>query len=95
MPLEMTLLFAVVAAMLIGVIVGLRRYWDAVSSRSDEEEDFDRRVKALNERQSNRMSDDLIRADMDEDSAWQIMVERGRRAARRKRPRSSERRRPR
>ncbi len=84
MPLELIILFLVVAAVVIGVVVGLRRYWDTVSRGTSEEEAFDKRVAALNERQSNRMSDDLIRADLDEDSAWQIMVERGRRAARRR-----------
>lgn len=84
MPLELIILFLVVAAIVIAVVVGLRRYWDTVSRGTSEEEAFDKRVAALNERQSNRMSDELIRADMDDDSAWQIMVERGRRAARRR-----------
>lgn len=100
MPFEMIVLFAIVAAVLIGVIVAIWRYWDTVSRTTPEEDAFDKRVAALNERQSNRMSDDFIRANIDEESAWRIMVERGRRAARRRRrdrgdrePRRSERRR--
>lgn len=84
MPFELLLLFAVVAAVLIGVIVAIWRYWESMSSLTPEEEAFDKRVAALNERQSNRMSDDLIRANIDDESAWRIMVERGRRAARRR-----------
>lgn len=84
MPLELLVIFAIVAALLIGVLVALWRYWDGISHGSADEDAFDKRVAALNERQSNRMSDELIRANMDDDSAWQIMVERGRRAARRR-----------
>ena len=84
MPIEMLIIFAIVAALLVGVLVALWRYWDGVSRGSAEDSAFDKQVAALNERQSNRMSDDLIRANIDDESAWQIMVERGRRAARRR-----------
>lgn len=81
MPSGLVILFVGVALVILAVIVALWRYWDSISQRSPEDEAFDRRLAALNERQSNRMSDRFIRADMDQDTAWQIMVERGRRAA--------------
>lgn len=84
MPLDITLIFLVVAAALVGIVFAIWRYWESVARVSPEEEAFDKRVAALNERQSNRLSDDLLRADINNDSAWQIMVERGRRAARRR-----------
>lgn len=84
MPIEMIVLFAVVAAVLVGVVVAIWRYWDSVSRTSPEDEAFDKRVAALNERQSNRMSDDLLRSKIDEESAWRIMLARGKRAARRR-----------
>ena len=84
MPFEMVLLFLIVAVVLGAVLVAVWRYWENAVNVSPEDDEFDKRVAALNERQSNRLSDDVLRADIDEESAWQIMVERGRRAARRR-----------
>jgi len=73
-----TLLFLLSAAVLLGVVYALWRYWDNVSRRSPEEEAFDERVAALNERQANRISDEDLANPVDQDEAWRIMVSRGR-----------------
>jgi uncharacterized membrane protein YcjF (UPF0283 family) len=40
---------------------------------------FSRRVARLNDRQSNRLQDTQLTEQTDQDDAWRIMVERGRR----------------
>lgn len=67
--------------MLLGVIYWLWRYWDEAVRRTPEQEAYDKRMARLNERQSNRLSDDQLRGVIDEESAWNIMVSRGRRTA--------------
>lgn len=84
MPGEMLLLFGVLVLVLIGIVFAVWRYWDNLSSVSPEEEAYDKRVASLNERQANRFSDDLLTHRMDEEDAWQIMVARGQKAARRR-----------
>ena len=78
------LLFVLSAALLLGVVYALWRYWDNVSRLSPEEEAFDERVAALNERQANRISDEELAQPIDEDEAWRIMVSRGQRGRRRR-----------
>jgi hypothetical protein len=78
------LLFLLSAALLLGVVYALWRYWDNVSRLSPEEEAFDARMKALNERQANRISDEELAQPIDEDEAWRIMVSRGQQGRRRR-----------
>jgi hypothetical protein len=78
------LLFVLSAALLLGVIYALWRYWDNVSRRSPEEEAFDERVAALNERQAKRISDEDMAHPVDEDEAWRIKVSRGQQGRRRR-----------
>ena len=72
-------LFLLFAALLLGVVYALWRYWDNLSRLSPEEEAFDKRVAALNERQANRISDEQLAQPISEDDAWGIMVNRGQR----------------
>lgn len=74
------ILFAICAALLLGAIYLLWRYWDNATRRSPEEEAYDKRVAQLNERQANRLSDEQLTHPVNEEDAWQIMVERGRKA---------------
>ena len=77
LPIVLFLLFAV---LLLGVVYALWRYWDNLSRLSPEEEAFDERVAALNERQANRISDEQLAHPLSEDDAWNIMVRRGQRS---------------
>lgn len=52
--------FVVVAAVLVVVFLAIRRYWEAQVNMSQEEEDLERRMASLNERQANRRRDDEI-----------------------------------
>ena len=79
-----TVLFLASAVLLLGAVYALWRYWDNLSRLSPEEEAFDERVAALNERQANRVSDEDLARTLDEDEAWQIMVSRGQRGKRRR-----------
>ncbi|HEX6292434.1 MAG TPA: hypothetical protein VFZ66_24825 [Herpetosiphonaceae bacterium] len=54
------ILFAIVAGMLVFVFLAIRRYWEARVNISEEEEDLERRMASLNERQANRRRDDEI-----------------------------------
>lgn len=78
------ILFLICTVLLVGVSVWLWRYWDRATQMTPEEEAFDRRVARLNENQANRVSDEELSQVVDDDSAWQIMVERGRKASRRR-----------
>ncbi len=78
------LIFLLSAALLLGVVFVLWRYWNDVSRLSPEEEAFDERVAALNERQANRISDEELAHPVDEDEAWRIMVSRGQQGRRRR-----------
>ncbi len=79
------LLFVIFAVLLLAIVYTLWRYWFSIAQVSPEEEEFDERVAALNERQANRISDEQLRQPLSEDDAWQIMVRRGRRPPRRRR----------
>lgn len=52
--------FVVVAAVLVVVFLAIRRYWESQVNMSQEEEDLERRMASLNERQANRRRDDEI-----------------------------------
>jgi hypothetical protein len=80
-----TLLFVIFAVLLLAIIYALWRYWFSIAQVTPEEEEFDERVAALNERQANRISDEQLRRPLNEDDAWQIMVRRGRRPPQRRR----------
>lgn len=75
-------LFVVSALLLLGGVYLLWRYWDTLARRSPEEEAFDERVAALNERQAHRISDEDLAHPLNEEEAWQIMIRRGRRGTR-------------
>jgi hypothetical protein len=77
-------LFLICAALLLGAIYAVWRYWDNLARISPEEEAFDERVASLNERQANRISDTQLARPLTEDDAWGMMVDRGRRAAARR-----------
>jgi hypothetical protein len=78
-------LFLIVLVALGAVLVVVWRYWDNIASVSPEEEEYDERMAALNERQANRLSDDQLRNPLSEDDAWNVMVRRGLRDKRRSR----------
>lgn len=72
----------------IGLVVAvyfLWRYWADLSDRTPEDEAYERKLTALNERQANRYSDNELTSAPDEDESWRIMVERGRSTSRRDR----------
>jgi len=79
------LLFVVFAALLLLAAYLLWRYWAALTTVTPEEERFEERIAALNERQAHRYSDEELAAPVTEEDAWRVMVERGRRVARRDR----------
>lgn len=72
-------LFIALVLILIVVVYGVSRYWDTMVRRSDEEEEYDRMVADLNERQANRLSDEQLWEPVSDDDAWQIILRRGRR----------------
>ena len=75
------------AAALLGVLVALVwRVWGTYADRSDEAEAHERELAALNNLQANRVSDQLLTRPLDNDSAWQTMVERGDAPRRPRRP---------
>lgn len=79
------LLFLLSAALLVGLIVVLWRYWRTFANITPEAEAFDKRVATLNERQAHRLSDNQLAQRVTEEDAWGIMVRRGVRARRRDR----------
>ncbi len=79
-----TVLFLLSAMVLLGAVYALWHYWDNLARRTPEEEAFDERVAALNQRQANRISDDELTHPLTEDEAWQIMISRGKRGWRRR-----------
>ena len=80
-------LFLVFVLILAAALFAVWRYWMNLARVSPEEEEFDERVAALNERQANRISDKFLAQPFNEDDAWQIMVRRGRRLGPRQRRR--------
>ena len=79
------ILFLLSAALLTGIIVVLWRYWRDYANITPEEEAFDKRVAALNERQANRLSNEQLAQPVSEEDAWKIMLQRGAQARRRAR----------
>jgi hypothetical protein len=88
------LLFLFFTALVAGALVLVWRYWNTIAHVSPEEEEFDERMTALNDRQANRLSDDQLTHPLTDDDAWSVMVQRGRRERRRKPPRPTQRRLP-
>ena len=84
MPLPLFALMVLVGLVLVGACYGLWRYWERQANVSPEEEAYDRRVALLNQRQANRLSDEQLREPPREQDAWELMVQRGRRAAQRR-----------
>ena len=81
------ILFVFFTALVAGALLLVWRYWNTIASVSPEEEDFDERMTALNDRQANRLSDDQLTHPLTDDDAWSVMVQRGRRdRERRRRP---------
>lgn len=76
-------LFLISAVILLGAIYLVWRYWNNTVNLSPDEEAFDERIAALNERQANRLSDDQLIQPLSGDDAWKIMVNRGRQVGRR------------
>ena len=79
------ILFLFSAALLAGIVVVLWRYWRDYANITPEEEAFDKRVAALNERQANRLSNEQLAQSVSEEDAWKIMLRRGSQARRRSR----------
>lgn len=77
-------LFLICAALLLGAVYAVWRYWDNLVRVSPAQEEFDERVATLNERQANRISDEQLTHPLNEDDAWSIMVSRGQRAGKRR-----------
>ena len=90
------LLFIFFTVLVAGALLLVWRYWNMIARVSPEEEDFDARMTALNDRQANRLSDDQLTHPLTDDDAWSVMVQRGRRdrERRRKPPRPTQRRLP-
>jgi hypothetical protein len=90
------ILFLFFTALVTGALLLVWRYWNTIARVSPEEEDFDERMTALNDRQANRLSDDQLTHPLTDDDAWSVMVQRGRRdrERRRKPARSTQRRLP-
>jgi hypothetical protein len=81
------LLFLFFTALVAGALLLVWRYWNTIAHVSPEEEEFDERMSALNDRQANRLSDDQLTHPLNDDDAWSVMVQRGRRdRERRRRP---------
>jgi hypothetical protein len=82
-----TLLFIFFTLLIAGALLLVWRYWNTIAHVSPEEEAFDERMTALNDRQANRLSDDQLTHPLTDDDAWSVMVRRGRRdRERRRRP---------
>jgi hypothetical protein len=58
--LMLNLLFVVVAAFVVLLFIGVRRYWVSKLNMSEEEEALERRMALLNQNQANRRRDDEI-----------------------------------
>ena len=90
------ILFLFFTALVAGALLLVWRYWNTIARVSPEEEAFDERMTALNDRQANRLTDEQLTHPLTDDDAWSVMVQRGRRdRARRQRPaRPTQRRQP-
>lgn len=78
-------IFVIVAVIFVAMIGLMWRYWKSVSEVTPSDEAMSRRIARLNDRQANRIDDDMLRTRQSSDDAWQIMVERGEHALRRPR----------
>lgn len=85
MPVAPILLFLFFTLLIAGALLLVWRYWNAIAHVSPEEEAFDERMTALNDRQANRLSDDQLTHPLTDDDAWSVMVRRGRRERERRR----------
>ena len=54
------LAFVLIAVLLVGLVVLIKRFWEGQVNKSDEDVAWDRRVSSLNEAQANRRRDDEI-----------------------------------
>ena len=89
------ILFLFFTALVAGALLLVWRYWNTIAHVSPEEEEFDERMTALNDRQANRLSDEQLTHPLTDDDAWSVMVQRGRRdRERRRRPTRGQRRLP-
>ena len=79
------ILFLFFTALVAGALLLVWRYWNTIARISPEEEAFDERMTALNDRQANRLSDDQLTHPLTDDDAWSVMVQRGRRDRERRR----------
>ena len=57
---EVNLLFAIVAVLVLLILVAVWRYWSEKLNMSQEDENLERKMAALNENQANRRRDDEI-----------------------------------
>jgi hypothetical protein len=78
-------IFIVVAVVFVAMIALMWRYWKSVSEVTPSDEAMSRRIARLNDRQANRIDDDVLRSRQTSDDAWRIMVERGENTQRRPR----------
>ena len=74
-----TFLFVVFVVLIALVLFAIWRYWNSLARVSPEEEEFDDLMSKLNDRQANRLSDEVLTNPLSDEDAWQIMVRRGRR----------------
>jgi hypothetical protein len=74
-----TALFIIFVVLIAGALIAVWRYWINLARVSPEEEEYDDLVSALNDRQANRLSDEVLTQPLSEEDAWQIMVRRGKR----------------
>ncbi|NTV65266.1 MAG: hypothetical protein HGA65_17285 [Oscillochloris sp.] len=81
------LLFFVAALLLALLVVLVWRFWESYARVSPEEEELDRSIASLNDAQANRVSDEQIARQIDNETGWQIMVRRGQQESRRRRRR--------
>jgi membrane protein implicated in regulation of membrane protease activity len=80
-----TILFIIFAVLLLLAIYGIWRFWSGLIAVSRAESRYEQRMAALNERQANRYTDEQLTHPANDDEAWRIMVQRGKRATRRER----------
>ena|SRR5690349_10260041 len=79
MPVSPIILFIFFTALVAGALLLVWRYWNTIARVSPEEEEFDERMTALNDRQANRLSDEQLTHPLTDDDAWSVMVRRGQR----------------
>ena len=82
------ILFIFFTALVAGALLLVWRYWNTIARISPEEEAFDERMTALNDRQANRLSDEQLTHPLTDDDAWSVMVQRGQRYRERQRRRT-------